>query len=105
VVKTEEKGSAVNLASFLLLDAFHAEYEVAAVIWNDSDLALPIRLVREELGLRVGILNPSGERGFAVDLAKVATFKKQLREGVLSVSQFPEVLSDENGEFREPASW
>ena len=38
VWRTEEKGSDVNLATHLLVDAFRGEYETAVVISNDSDL-------------------------------------------------------------------
>jgi hypothetical protein len=38
VYKTEEKGSDVNLATYLLLDAFQQDCDLAVVISNDSDL-------------------------------------------------------------------
>jgi len=38
VIKVEEKGSDVNLACHLLLDAFQNNFDVAAVVSNDSDL-------------------------------------------------------------------
>lgn len=46
VMKTEEKGSDVNLATYLLLDAFHNDYDSAMVVSNDSDLKEPIRVWR-----------------------------------------------------------
>ena len=58
VLKTDEKGSDVNLASHLLLDAFAGEFEIALVVSNDSDLAFPIRAVRKRLGLTVGVACP-----------------------------------------------
>jgi hypothetical protein len=64
VVKTEEKGSDVNLATFLLLDAFKRDCDVAVVISNDSDLKLPIEVAQRELGLRIGVITrirPPGE--------------------------------------------
>lgn len=39
VHKTEEKGSDVNLATFLLVDGFDQLYDEAVVISNDGDLA------------------------------------------------------------------
>jgi hypothetical protein len=57
VVKTEEKGSDVNLATYLLIDAFRHDSDVAVVVSNDSDLCEPIRIVQEEFSLPVG---PSG---------------------------------------------
>ena len=58
VIKTEEKGSDVNLATHLLHDAHIGRFDVAVVISNDSDLLEPIKIVREQLHKRVGILNP-----------------------------------------------
>ena len=33
-------------------------FDVAVIVSNDSDLLEPIKIVREELGKKVGILNP-----------------------------------------------
>jgi len=74
---TREKGSDVNLASYLLVDGFLKEYDVAIIISNDSDLAEPIRLVREVLGLKVGILNARGTP--SAELRDVATFYRRVR--------------------------
>jgi hypothetical protein len=103
VVKMEEKGSDVNLATMLLADAFRGEFEVAAVLSNDSDLILPIKIVSTELSLPVGILNPHKE--FAFEMRKVATFRKQIRTGVLQASQFPATLTDANGTITKPPGW
>jgi len=54
VIKTEEKGSDVNLASHLLLDAFQNRCDTVVIISNDSDLTEPVRIARYELGVRVG---------------------------------------------------
>jgi len=43
VMKTEEKGSDVNIATHLLVDGFRNDYELAVVVSNDSDLLLPIQ--------------------------------------------------------------
>jgi hypothetical protein len=104
VVKTEEKGSDVNLAALLLADGFRRKYEAAVVLSNDSDLMLPIKIVSRELGLPVGLLNPHPR--FSVELSRVATFKRKIREGVLRDSQFPNVVVDREGkEIHKPASW
>lgn len=104
VVKTEEKGSDVNLASYLLVDGMRGEYEQALVISNDSDLLTPVRLVKHELGLRVGVLCPHPKP--SQPLMREATFFRPIRRGVLQASQFPPVLVDTGGkEIRKPASW
>jgi hypothetical protein len=103
VVKTEEKGSDVNLATFLLLDAFKRECDVAVVISNDSDLKLPIEVAQSELGLRVGVLNPHppARRSRALQ----PTFFKQIRTSALAACQFPLELTDARGAIRRPADW
>ncbi len=53
----EEKGSDVNLATYLVRDGFRKEYEVAVVISDDSDLLEPVRVVRRELHRAVGVVN------------------------------------------------
>ena len=60
---TKEKGSDVNLATYLLLDAFDGSYETAIVISDDSDLLEPVRMVRERLGKRVGVVRVRTDRG------------------------------------------
>lgn len=103
VIKTEEKGSDVNLATHLLYDGFRGNYECAAVISKDSDLLEPIRIVRKEMSLTVGLLNPGNKLSLA--LVPHADFIYRIRRGVLNASQFPDELTDANGTFRKPASW
>lgn len=88
VLKTEEKGSDVNLASHLLHDGCRKDYEVAIVISNDSDLLEPIRIVKEELKLPVGVINPGQPHPSQV-LLKTATFFKTIRAGVLAAEPIP----------------
>jgi hypothetical protein len=104
VTRTEEKGSDVNIATHLVHDAHQHHFEAAVLITNDSDLAEPIRIVRHELRLEVGILNPHRHASSRV-LTKHASFIKQIRKGALRASQFPQTLHDGNGEFRKPHSW
>jgi len=49
VIKTEEKGSDVALGALLVAHGYQKRYEAAIVASNDSDLVLPIKIVREEL--------------------------------------------------------
>lgn len=102
VDKTEEKGSDVNLGVHLVRDAFRNEFEVAVLITNDSDLAEPVRIIRE-LGYPVGILNP--HQHHSTVLKQHATFLKRIRQGDLIASQFPLHMSDAKGTFHRPASW
>ena len=58
VLKTEEKGSDVNLAAHLLIDGFTKQYEAAIVLSNDSDLTMPIQYVRDNLGWKLWSSTP-----------------------------------------------
>jgi hypothetical protein len=40
-----------------------------------------------------------------LDMRKYATFVKPIRNGVLSVSQFPTRMKDSTGEFYKPPAW
>jgi hypothetical protein len=98
----EEKGSDVNLASWMLLDGFRGRYTTAVVISNDSDLLEPIRMVQDELQLQVGVVNP--ERKGGADQLK-GTFRRPLRPWILKASQFPDEITDGYGTFHRPAGW
>ena len=113
VYKTEEKGSDVNLAAHLLMDAFHKRFECAIVVSGDSDLVTPIRMVRDDVKLPVGVLNPQrlsgpGKRkeGKSAGLKHAASFyKKGLTWGQLEKSQFPDQGEDAYGMFHRPERW
>lgn len=103
VLKTEEKGSDVNLATHLISDAYENAFEIAALISNDSDLLGPVQLVKERLHKKVGILNPQKHPAFV--LRNNATFFKQIRKSGLVGAQFPNELRDVHGIFQKPAAW
>jgi len=104
VTKTEEKGSDVNLATHLMHDAYLRRFDSAVLVTNDSDLLEPIRIVRRELNLEVGILNPHNQNPSRV-LLQHASFVKQIRAGALRASQFADELTDSKGLFRKPRAW
>jgi uncharacterized LabA/DUF88 family protein len=103
VIKSEEKGSDVNLASYLLIDAYRSDCDVAVVVSNDSDLAFPLEHIRQELGKVVGILNPHPRP--SRELLPLANFYKQIRTGVLATCQFPPYLTDALGSLHKPTDW
>ena len=103
VIRTDEKGSDVNLATHLLWDGFKGRYKAAVLLTNDSDLLEPVRIVRQELGLTVGILNPHKKASRV--LARQASFVKQIRSGALKICQFPNTLNDANGTVTKPHVW
>lgn len=104
---TEEKGSDVNIASHLLIDGWRARYDLAVVISNDSDLKEPIHLVRHEIKAPVGVLNPHGNRSFALSpkILPRGSFYKPIRRAVLRASQFPTQVPDAQRIIHKPPSW
>lgn len=103
VIKTEEKGSDVNIASYMLLDAFDADCEVMVLISNDSDLLLPIQQIQQKFHLPVGILNP--QKVPSVQFKQAATFLRPIRAGVLSKSQFPDEIPGIHSSIVKPVTW
>lgn len=107
VMKSEEKGSDVNIACYLLVDAFDGGYDAAVVISNDSDLAEPIRLVRRKFGKPVIVLHPCGlGRPLSYELRKAASKSMRVDASLLPACQFPTSLTDAAGRtIHKPVSW
>ena len=105
IVDSEEKGTDVNLATRLLVDGFNGAYEQAVVVSNDSDLASPMRYVRDKLRRKVSVVNPDNNNYTHRDLVHAATYVKRLRRSHLRRSQFPPEVSDAQGRITKPAGW
>lgn len=103
----EEKGTDVNLATYLLVDGYEGDYEQALVISNDSDLALPIEMVKNKLGLQIVVVNPNrdSKNFMPVELSRAASSTRRIRESALQACQFPTLMNDASGSFRRPARW
>ena len=105
VRESEEKGSDVNLATRLLVDGFNRDYQQAVVVSNDADFASAMRYVRDDLGLRVTLVNPDLKNASPKALVDAATYVKRLRKSHLRGSQFPDTLTDGIGAITKPAGW
>ncbi len=107
VIKTEEKGSDVNLATWLVRDGFRGEYDTAVVISNDSDLTEPIRLVKQEFSCRIGIFNPHPLTRRSAELRKAGPdFHRQINPSALGAAQFPPIVRDPGGRaIHKPPGW
>ena len=100
VVKSEEKGSDVNLVR----DAFTNAFDVAVVLTNDSDLVEPIRIATIEAGKRVGLLVPV--KYPTQSLMAAASFYLRIRPGHLAAAQFPDRIALASGaSITRPATW
>ena len=103
VMKNEEKGSDVNLASHMLLDAFDNSCDCAVLISGDSDFYAPVDIVKNRFKKVVGVINP--QRKICRKLNEAANFYERIRESALAASQFPNQLRDAQGAFHKPPGW
>lgn len=101
----EEKSTDVNIATQLIHDAHLGRFDVAAVITNDSDLVEPIKLVKNEIGKQIGIINPCRRASKVLTAPNVSDFQRQIRHGALKSAIFPTSMADSKGKFIKPKGW
>ena len=100
----KEKGSDVNLASYLLRDIYKKACDSALVISGDSDLATAIRFSTEE-GAYIKVVFPNRNR-VPDSLKRAAKSFETLRTQELRNNQFSETYFTKSGrQIRRPASW
>ncbi len=103
IIKTEEKGSDVNIAVHLLNDAWLNNYDCAIIVSNDSDLAESMKLVKEyHKNKTLGLIMP-GKGHPSKELMKHADFIKRIRTGILASSQLPNPIPGTN--ISKPTDW
>ena len=105
ILDSEEKGTDVNLATRLLVDGFSGAYDQAVVVSNDADLASPMRYVRDELNLKMTVVNPDNNNHTHRDLVDSATYVRRLRKSHLRRSQLAPIMNDGQGPFTKPPTW
>lgn len=102
---TEEKGSDVNLASYLLLDAFQNKFDVALVLSQDTDLIEPLRMVTQTLGKQV-VLGWMDKSSPGKKHKMASSFIRHINKGMLRRSQFPNPVIGKGGrKILRPDSW
>lgn len=105
VKRPEEKGTDVSMAAHMLLDAFRDEADYYIILTNDSDLAEPIRILRQEMRRKVGLISVAGPN-YNAELRKHGLdLVRQIRRGTLQASQLPEVIADQYGKIHKPQAW
>ncbi len=101
--KYDEKGSDVNLATYLVRDAAKSESTTAIVISNDSDLVEPLRVVRSDFGIDVYLINP--QRRAVAELSRVANDTRDITLATLAGCHLPVQLTDATGTITKPSGW
>ncbi len=105
VIKTEEKGSDVNLSVHLVRDAFIKAFDCAAVITDDTDLVEPIRIVAKEANIPITLMTPVKGKYVARGLKNIATSTRHI-SGHLGSCQFPEIIKASDGKtIIKPQDW
>ncbi len=102
VIRTEEKGSDVNLAVHLLNDGWLNDYDCAAIVTNDSDIAEALRLVKRHHAKQIGLITPGTGRPSRQLMAQ-ADFSRHIRPNALRRSQLPDPIPGTS--IRKPARW
>ncbi len=115
VLRTEEKGSDVNLAAHLVYDNCIKDSDESIVISNDSDLSDAIEIVTTKVQRPVTVVNPNRTKmvhkypthcSMHRELHRVATQRVlSINEKILPPSQFPSTITDSQGTFSKPPSW
>jgi uncharacterized LabA/DUF88 family protein len=104
VIKTEEKGSDVNLAVQLINDAWLNRYDSAIIVSNDSDMAESMRMVRKHHPEKVlGLITPGKNTRTSEQLKVHSHFVRKLHSSILKKSQLPDTIPGTN--LKKPSDW
>lgn len=105
VIKTEEKGSDVNLALHVLNDAWHNRYDCAVIVSNDSDLSEALRLIKKQHQKHIILLVPGdpSKRPPAIQLKRYAHKTISIPQEAIINSQMPNPIPGTN--FHKPPEW
>lgn len=105
----EEKRTDVNIAVFMLDDAYQDACDQFVIMSGDSDLVPAVNMIRSRFPKkRLVVYVPSRDpgRGAAVELRTSAHVDRTLPLGLLLPSQFPDQLPDgAGGLLARPSNW
>lgn len=105
VYNPEEKGSDVNMACYMLRDAYEKQCNCSVLVSNDRDLLTAVKMVKN-IGNKVGIIFPiaiqNRKKVISLDLRNEATFTKEIKKKHLAENQLPERISSD---IYKPREW
>lgn len=106
VRKTEEKGSDVNLAVRMLLDAHRKEADLYCMLTNDSDQVTTVRTLQEEVGVDVGWISPLPTLRQSKELKNTnPSFVACVTADALMGSQLPDEVQHGRQTLHRPLQW
>lgn len=104
ILKTEEKGSDVNLAVELVNDAWRGAFDCALVVSNDADVERAMRIVKHQLRRRVMLYTPGAPRRQPLNVLKRWAHKQMdVDPADLAASQLPHQVQP--GGIDKPGNW
>ena len=102
VIRTEEKGSDVNMAVHLLNDAWLDRYDCGVIVSNDSDLAEAMSLIKLQQQKLLGLITPNKGKT-SKELRIHADFVRHVRPGAFQSSQLPDPIPGTS--IYKPTRW
>ena len=105
VIKTEEKGTDVNLAVQLVADAKDNLFDYAMLFSNDSDMSYAVQIAAKDCGKFVGLFIDKKAISFP-KLKENVGYIRRLTPSIFSKNQLPdEVQTKEGRVIHKPVSW
>lgn len=104
VIKTEEKGTDVNLAVQLVVDAMKNEFDYAMMFSNDSDMAYSIQIAVNDCKKKVGLYIDNHAKSFNI-LKEQVSYIRRLSSTFLSKHQFPNQIIHNGKIITKPKDW
>lgn len=104
IIKTEEKGSDVNLAVELVHDAWSNRFDCAAIVSNDGDLARAMKIAKQYKKKKILLYTPGAPaRKPSTILKKWAHKQINITPASLAASQLPNSIP--GTALVKPATW
>ena len=105
VIKTEEKGTDVNLAVQMAVDAVRDKFDYAMLFSNDSDMAYSVQIAAKECNKNVGLYIARNAVSHRV-LRQNISYIRSLTPNLLAAHQFPNEIDTPKGRvIRKPSEW
>ena len=98
IQKYEEKESDVNIACHSVSDSAQESIDCVALLSNDTDLMLPLKMARKKFNKKICLISP---RHTHADLEREANFKIRIHNRDITSCQFPDVV----GRIHKPPAW
>ena len=105
VIKTEEKGTDVNLAVQMVADAKDNLFDKALLFSNDSDMSYAIQIAAKDCHKIVGLFIDRNAVSFKT-LKENVTFTKRLTPTIFKNNQLPDEIETKSGRIiHKPENW